>query len=62
MQTPSNYVALAHGAAISCVTLLAMKIAPLAALLCVLPLAGCYVVQYPGGALTFSQDPTAPQA
>lgn len=62
MQTQFNIVALAHGAAISCVTLLAMKIAPLAALLCALPLAGCYVVQYPGGALTFSQDPNAPQA
>ncbi|VVE54062.1 hypothetical protein [Pandoraea anhela] len=39
-----------------------MKIAPLAILVCVLPLAGCYVVQYPGGALTLSPTPTAPQA
>ena len=39
-----------------------MKIAPLATLLCVLPLAGCYVVQYPGGALTLSPTPDAPQA
>ncbi|WP_139133349.1 hypothetical protein [Pandoraea sp. ISTKB] len=46
----------------SCATLDAMKIAPLATLLCVLPLAGCYVVQYPGGALTLSPTPTAPQA
>jgi len=62
MQMRVDLVAHALGTAISCVTLLAMKIAPLAALLCVLPLAGCYVVQYPGGALTFSQDPNAPQA
>ncbi|VVE54123.1 hypothetical protein PAQ31011_04918 [Pandoraea aquatica] len=43
-----------------------MKLAPLATLLCVVPLAGslagCYVVQYPGGALTLSPTPTAPQA
>jgi hypothetical protein len=39
-----------------------MKIAPLTALLCALPLAGCYVVQYPGGALTLSPTPNAPQA
>lgn len=39
-----------------------MKLAPLATLLCVLPLAGCYVVQYPGGALTLSPTPVAPQA
>ncbi|VVE87528.1 hypothetical protein [Pandoraea bronchicola] len=39
-----------------------MKLAPLATLLCALPLAGCYVVQYPGGALTLSPSPVAPQA
>ncbi|AKC71339.1 hypothetical protein [Pandoraea oxalativorans] len=43
-----------------------MKLAPLATLLCVLPfvgsLAGCYVVQYPGGALTLSPTPTTAQA
>lgn len=43
-----------------------MKLAPFATLLCVVPLvgslAGCYVVQYPGGALTLSPTPAAPQA
>jgi len=39
-----------------------MKLAPLTTLLCVLPLAGCYVVQYPGGALALSPNPVAPQA
>lgn len=50
------------GGAQSCATLVSMKFAPLVTLLCVLPLAGCYVVPYPGGALTLSPTPFAPQA
>lgn len=49
-------------AAFSCATLDAMKLAPLTTLLCLLPLSGCYVVQYPGGALALSPSPAAPQA